>query len=133
MPQMESSSPSNLSNEYAKKENYMTTSARGAVREQATEEQGGEEQEIYPLLLATLMGRREERREEINPLLMAVLMGRREERRDDVNPLLMAVLMGRREGGEERWGLMAPLLIAAMAARGAAAHAEPNKRRTSGI
>src|SRR5258708_23652069 len=114
---MESSSPSNLSDEYTKKENYMTTSARGSVREQATEEQGGEEQEIYPLLMAALMGRREERREEINPLLMAVLMGRREERREEINPLLMAVLMGRREGGEERRGMIAPFLFSGMAAR----------------
>src|SRR5260370_15845833 len=97
----------------------MTKSARGAVRERATEEQGGEEQDIYPLLMAALMGRREERREEINPLLMAVLMGRREERREEINPLLMAVLMGRREGREERTDMIVPFLIAAIAARGA--------------
>src|SRR5258708_5475506 len=97
---MESSSPSNLSDEYTKKENYMTTSARGAVREQATEEQGGEEQDIYPLLMAALMGRREERREEINPLLMAAVAARGEEHREEINPLLLAALMGRREERE---------------------------------
>src|SRR5260370_16900176 len=105
---MESSSPSNLSDEYTKKENYMTTSARGAVREQATEEQGGEEQDIYPLLLATLMSRREERREGINPLLMAALMGRREERREEITTLLTAVLMRRPEGVAERSRLLSP-------------------------
>src|SRR5260221_14743436 len=96
---MESSSPSNLSDGYTRKENCMTTAVRGAVREQATEEQGGAEQDIYPLLLATLMGRRQERREEIIPLLLAALMGRRQE-------------------GEERGGMMTPLLMAAMSTRG---------------
>src|SRR5258707_1199972 len=99
IPQMESSSPSNLSDGYTTKENCMTTTVRGAVREQATEEQGGAEQDIYPLLLATLIGRRQEHREEITPLLLAALMGRRQE-------------------GEERGGMIAPLLMAAMATRG---------------
>src|SRR5258707_13764932 len=76
---MESSSPSILSDGYTRKENCMTTTARGAVREQATEEQGGAEQDIYPLLLATLIGRRQEHREEITPLLLAALMGRRQQ------------------------------------------------------
>src|SRR5216684_2449698 len=111
---MESSSPSNLSDEYTKKENYMTTSARGAVREQATEEQGGAEQDIYPLLLATLMSRREERREGINPLLMAALTSRREERREDITPLVLAALTGRRE---ERRDDITPLVLAALMGR----------------
>src|SRR5260221_14702397 len=99
IPQMESSSPSNLSDGYTTKENCMTTTARGAVREQATEEQGGAEQDIYPLLLATLMGRRQEHREEITPLLLAALMVRRQE-------------------GAERGGRIATFRIASMASRG---------------
>ena len=47
----------------------MTTTTRERTRERAAEEQGGEEQEgpfggINPLLLAALMGRREEREKE---------------------------------------------------------------------
>src|SRR5260370_478667 len=114
---MESSSPSILSDGYTRKENCMTTTARGAVREQATEEQGGAEQDIYPLLLATLIGRRQEHREEITPLLLAALMGRRqegEERGGMIAPLLMAAMASR---GEEREGMMAPLLMAALMGR----------------
>src|SRR5258706_364423 len=99
---MESSSPSNLSDGYTTKENCMTTTVRGAVREQATEEQGGAEQDIYPLLLATLMGRRQEHREEITPLVLAALMGRRQEREKrtvKIDQLLMAAIATR---GQER-------------------------------
>src|SRR5258708_4460471 len=96
---MESSSPSNLSDGYTRKENCMTTAVRGAVREQATEEQGGAEQDIYPLLLATLMGRGQERREDMTPLLMAAMATRGQERGWEMTPLLMAALMGR---GQER-------------------------------
>ncbi len=47
----------------------MTTTVRGGVRERIAEEQGGAEQErpfegISPLVLAALMGRREEREKE---------------------------------------------------------------------
>src|SRR5260370_10319486 len=122
---MESSSPSNLSDEYTKKENYMTTSARGAVREQATEEQGGEEQDIYPLLMAALMGRREERREEINPLLMAVLMGRREARRVAMNLLLSSRLTGRDEGAGARRDRITTSLLPATASLAAPVSDEP--------
>src|SRR5258708_34348005 len=115
---MESSSPSILSDGYTRKENCMTTTARGAVREQATEEQGGAEQDIYPLLLATLIGRRQEHREEITPLLLAALMGRRqegEERGGMIAPLLMAD-MGRGGGGQR--DEMTAVVIAFIANRG---------------
>jgi len=62
----------------------MTTTVRGTIRERIAEEQGGTEQErpfegISPLVLAALMGRREER-EGISPFVLAALMARREER-----------------------------------------------------
>src|SRR5260370_532375 len=109
---MESSSPSNLSDGYNRKENCMTTSVRGAVREQAPEEQGGAEQDIYPLLFATLMGRRQEHREETTPLLLAPLTVRRQEREEHtvarhelrLAPVAMRVMMGRRQEGEKETG-----------------------------
>ncbi len=66
----------------------MTTTVRGTIRERIAEEQGGTEQErpfegISPLVLAALMGRREEREEGeegISPFVLAALMARREER-----------------------------------------------------
>jgi hypothetical protein len=81
---MESSSPSNGLAGYTKKENFMTTTARGAIRERVAEEHDGTEQEtsfeaLAPILLATMMHRREEG-EGISPLVLAALMGRREER-----------------------------------------------------
>jgi len=62
----------------------MTTTARGAIRERVAEEHDGTEQEtsfeaLAPILLATMMHRREEG-EGISPLVLAALMGRREER-----------------------------------------------------
>src|SRR5437870_92589 len=117
IPQMESSSPSNLSDGYTTKENCMTTTVRGAVREQATEEQGGAEQDIYPLLLATLMGRRQEGEERggmIAPLLMAAMATRGEERGEEMTPLLMAAMATR---GEERREEITPLVLAALMGR----------------
>src|SRR5438270_615327 len=106
---MASPSPSNLSDGYTKKEDFMTTTARGAVRERAAEERGGAEQErpfegIHPLLLAALMARREEGEGIQNQLLLAALMARREggeERREEIHPLLLAALMARREEREK--------------------------------
>src|SRR5260370_38137264 len=94
----------------------MTTTTRERTRERAAEEQGGEEQEgpfggINPLLLAALMGRREER-EGMHPLLLAALMARREEGEGmGMHPLLLAALMSRREARGERGEGMAVLLF----------------------
>jgi hypothetical protein len=63
----------------------MTTTARGAIRERVAEEHDGTEQEtsfeaLAPILLATMMHRREEGEGIQHPLVLAALMGRREER-----------------------------------------------------
>ena len=86
----------------------MTTTVRGAVRERAAEaqEQGGGEQErpfewIYPLLVATLMSRREEGEGIQHPLLLDALAARREEGEGIQHPLLLAALMARREEREK--------------------------------
>src|SRR5258706_16320663 len=93
-------SPSNLSDGYTKKEDFMTTTARGAVRERAAEERGGAEQE------RPFEGIQ-------NPLLLAALMARREEGeglRDQMLPALVRVLRTGRDGREEAGRLVAVLV-----------------------
>jgi hypothetical protein len=84
----------------------MTTTARGAIRERVAEEHDGTEQEtsfeaLAPILLATMMHRREEG-EGISPLVLAALLARRREEGEGIqHPLVLAALMGRREEREK--------------------------------
>jgi uridine kinase len=79
----------------------MTTTAEQTSTTKAPEREEAE-QDIYPLLLAMLAGRREERGDRgesliEHPLLLAMLAGRREERGEGLieHPLLLAMLARR--------------------------------------